>query len=121
VLANTAATVDHAMYIIGSPELWLEISSKPTLFPKPVIWRYTAINAYGVNIVSAKTGDEWKRHRGVVRACFGEAIMENAWERTAEAFELMMDGHQLRNGGVVENLWRTMERASSGLCLVVTR
>ena len=72
--------------------------------------RAEAINAFGINIVSAESGEEWRRHRSVVRACFGEDIFENAWDQTIAAYSVMITGEHLEDGGVIKNAWRVLER-----------
>ncbi len=104
LIALTTPTIGYPAYITSSPEAADYISSRPNIFPKPTsLWRYQAINIYGKNIVTV-SGDEWRRHRAVVRGSFSESVMEKGWIEMIVAYHKMLKGEALTGGGIVNDL-----------------
>ncbi|WVQ78689.1 hypothetical protein IAT38_000776 [Cryptococcus sp. DSM 104549] len=102
-------TPGYAVYVTSNPKTALTLSTKTNIFLKPTeMFRYVAINIFGLQIVSAQTGAEHKRHKGVVKACFGENVMQSAWEKMTTVFELMMKEEGVENGGIVDDVRLTM-------------
>jgi cytochrome P450 len=91
------------VYVTSSPAAAQTISFKHNVFHKPTgMFRYQAINIFGLQIVSAQTGHEHRRHKSVVRGCFGESVMENGFNKILEAMDVMVREEKLENGGVVD-------------------
>jgi cytochrome P450 len=82
------------------------------------MFRYQAINLFGKQIVSVQTGEEHRRHKGVVRSCFNEAVMENVFERMVEAYNVMIREETLEDGGVLKGAKEAMIKVGQG-CLLL--
>ena len=81
------------------------ISNKTATYLKPTqMFRYQAINIFGLQIVSTQTGAEHKRHKNVVKGCFNEAVMRNAWNQTVEAWKVLVKEEGLEHGGVIKDV-----------------
>lgn len=94
----------YAVYITSNPSVAASISAKPaTVFGKPTgMFRYQAINIYGLQIVSTQTGPEHRRHKNVVKGCFGEAVMQNGFEKMMRAMDTMVREERLEDGGRID-------------------
>ena len=103
----------HPVYILGSPSSSSHVLSHPNEFGKPVDdFRYQALNLFGEHIVTQPNGPEHRRHKSVVKACFGEEIMRAAWNNAVRSVDLMIGEEELEEGGIMENVRRTMLKAS---------
>jgi hypothetical protein len=105
IALTQVTTPSHAVYITSSPQTAQLIGQKPSLFEKPLgMFRYQAINIFGTQIVSTN-GAVHKRHKGVVRACFGENVMQNTWDRMISALEVMMREEGVEGqGGIIRDV-----------------
>ncbi|WWD04334.1 hypothetical protein V865_002403 [Kwoniella europaea PYCC6329] len=108
LLAYTVATQHRAIYWVANPYTAQHVFTKTSLFEKPTFHpRYVAAAKFGGNIISASDGDDHRRHKSVVRGCFGEEIFRNAWEEMDKTVELFLDEDKLREGGVMEDVGAT--------------
>lgn len=76
------------------------------------MFRYQAINIFGLQIVSAQTGAEHRRHRNVAKGCFNEEIMEVGWDKMVSAYETMIKEEGLEDGGLFKNVKTCMIKVS---------
>jgi len=76
------------------------------------MFRYQAVNIFGLQIVSCQTGAEHRRHKNVAKGCFNEKIMEQAWEKMCEAVETMIEEEGIADGGVLKNVKSCMMKVS---------
>ncbi|WVQ78657.1 hypothetical protein IAT38_000744 [Cryptococcus sp. DSM 104549] len=89
-------------YIISSPITAAYVNSRTSIFTRPIhLPRYWALNVFGTQIIATQNGAEHKRHRSVVKGCFGERTMEGVWEKMAESMEDMTG--RRREDGMVED------------------
>ncbi|KAK4686818.1 hypothetical protein P7C73_g3312, partial [Tremellales sp. Uapishka_1] len=103
VLSSLGST--RPIYLSALPELTAMMNAKPLLFTKPIDhYRYSPLDIFGSNILTAKSGPEYKRHKAVVKACFGEDVMENAWDTMVTSWETMIREGGLEEGGVLEEV-----------------
>ena len=74
------------------------------------MFRYVAINIFGLQLVSAQTGTEHRRLRNVVKGCFNEEIMYTAWWGMVSAVQtfIMKEGLEEENGVVIEDTRQMM-------------
>ena len=77
------------------------------------MFRYVAINIFGLQLVSTQTGAEHRRHKNVVKGCFNETIMEAAFSGMTDALTTMIKEEGLENGGVFEDTRAIMIKVSS--------
>ncbi|ORX37696.1 cytochrome P450 [Kockovaella imperatae] len=113
LLAFTQATTPYAVYATANPSVAASISNKPAKYVKPVrMFRYQAINRFGRQIVSAQNGEEHKRHKGVVRACFGKEIMETGWTTMVDAYQVMCREEGLENGGILKDVKEVLAKVT---------
>ena len=104
LIACTQWTTDYPVYITSNPHVAASVAAKTTIFHKPLsMFRYVAINCFGDQIVSMQTGAPHSRHKGVIKGCFGENIMQGAWTKMDEAFETMVAECKVDKGGVLPN------------------
>nr|XP_018265045.1 uncharacterized protein I303_03227 [Kwoniella dejecticola CBS 10117]OBR87203.1 hypothetical protein I303_03227 [Kwoniella dejecticola CBS 10117] len=70
------------------------------------MFRYVAINIFGLQIVSTRNGDEHRRHKKIVKPCFNESIMQSGWDKVRDAFGVMKleEGLATSGGGDVRDL-----------------
>ena len=109
LIALTQVTTSHAVYISSSPILANMISHSPTANLKPTsMYRYKAINMFGLQIVSTQTGPEHRRHKNVAKGCFNESIMREAWDKMASACETMIEEEGLSHGGLMKDVKNCM-------------
>lgn len=105
LIGLTQVTTSHPVYITSNPTTAQYISQKSTIFDKPVdMFRYKAINIFGKQIVSVHNGEEHRRHKGVVRGCFGGGVMQSAWEGIVGAWEVLKVAEGISGGGVVKDV-----------------
>ncbi|WVW86888.1 hypothetical protein I302_108943 [Kwoniella bestiolae CBS 10118] len=105
LLAYTVATQNYAIYWTANPYTAQHVFTKTSLFEKPVFnARYQAAKKFGHNIISASDGDDHKRHKSVVRGCFGEDVFRSAWEEMDNTIEMLLDEDKLREGGIMEDV-----------------
>jgi cytochrome P450 len=78
------------------------------------MFRYQAINIYGLQIVSTQTGPEHRRHKNVVKGCFGEAVMQNGFEKMMRAMDTMVREERLENGGKIDVYQPLAVKVSNG-------
>nr|ODN95640.1 hypothetical protein L204_04181 [Cryptococcus depauperatus CBS 7855] len=106
LIACTQMTTPYAVYVTSSSSASQIISAKSSVFVKPTeMFRYRAINIFGLVITSAQTGPEHRRHKQVVKACFSESVMKSVWENMTNAFEMMLrEEGGLDFGGIVTDL-----------------
>ncbi|WVQ78655.1 hypothetical protein IAT38_000742 [Cryptococcus sp. DSM 104549] len=110
------STPDHAVYVTSNAQTAMTLSTKTGIFVKPLsMFRYKAINIFGLQIVSAQTGPEHRRHKGVIKACFRENVMQSAWDHMVEMFGVMQREEGVENGGVVEHVKETMIKLTLGV------
>ncbi|RSH93262.1 hypothetical protein EHS25_007616 [Saitozyma podzolica] len=104
LIACTQLSTPYAVYITSNPSVAASISAKPaSVFGKPTgMSRYQAINIYGLQIVSTQTGPEHRRHKNVVKGCFGEAVMQNGFEKMMRAKDTMVREERLEDGGKID-------------------
>ena len=76
------------------------------------MFRYVAINIFGLQLVSTQTGAEHRRHKNVVKHCFNENIMESAYTGMSDALRTMLSEEGLENGGVFEDTREMMIKVS---------
>ncbi|OCF61964.1 hypothetical protein L486_01630 [Kwoniella mangroviensis CBS 10435] len=108
LLAYTVATQHRAIYWVANPYTAQHVFTKTSLFEKPTFHpRYVAAAKFGGNIISASDGDDHRRHKSVVRGCFGEEIFRSAWDEMDKTFELFLDEDKLREGGIMEDVGAT--------------
>lgn len=113
LIALTQVTTSHAVYISSSPILANMVSHSPSANLKPTsMYRYQAINMFGLQIVSAQTGSEHRRHKNVAKGCFNESIMREVWDKMASACDTMIDEEQLEEGGVMKGVKHCMVKVS---------
>lgn len=106
-------TPDYPVYVTASPTVAHSISGKGAIFLKPTqMFRYVAISIFGEQIVSTQTGTEHRRHKNVVKGCFGENIMVAAFDGMIEAMGTMFKELNLDNGGVFEDTRAAMNKVS---------
>lgn len=116
LIALTQVTTSHAVYITSNPTAAAQISAKSSTFLKPTsMFRYQAINIFGLQIVSAQTGAEHRRHKNVAKGCFNEEYMEIGWETMVKAFETMVKEEKLEDGGMWKNVKTCMIKVSPAL------
>jgi cytochrome P450 len=109
LIALTQVTTSHAVYISSSPTLANMISHSPAANLKPTsMYRYQAVNMFGLQIVSTQTGPEHRRHKNVAKGCFKESIMREVWDKMAEACETMIEEEHLNNGGLMQGVKQCM-------------
>ncbi|WVN86833.1 uncharacterized protein L203_102007 [Cryptococcus depauperatus CBS 7841] len=110
LIACTQMTTPYAVYVTSSSSTSQIISAKSSVFVKPTeMFRYRAINIFGLVITSAQTGPEHRRHKQVVKACFSESVMKSVWENMTNAFEMMLrEEGGLDIGGIVTDLKTVM-------------
>ncbi|WWC65862.1 uncharacterized protein I303_108484 [Kwoniella dejecticola CBS 10117] len=105
LLVYICATQHRAIYWTANPYTAQHVFTKTALFEKP--WwmpRYTSAAKFGGNIISAPDGEDHKRHKAVIRGCFGEEIFRNAWEEMDNTVEMMLREENLVDGGVMEDV-----------------
>lgn len=117
LIALSQVTTSYPVYITSSPQVASIISAKTTTFNKPLgMFRYQAINIFGLQLVSTSNGTEHRRHKGVVKGCFNEAVMQHGWEEMSKSFEIMCKEEGIENGGVLKNVKNSMIKASRSPC-----
>jgi hypothetical protein len=115
-------TPSYAVYVTSSPTVATSLSAKSSIFLKPTkMFRYVAINIFGLQLVSTQTGAEHKRHKNVVKHCFNEKIMESAYTGMIDALNTMIREEKLENGGLLEDTRVMMIKASNLGCTYVYR
>lgn len=79
------------------------------------MFRYVAINIFGLQLVSAQTGAEHRRLRSVVKGCFNEEIMYTTWWGMASAVQtfIIKEGLEEEDGGVIEDTREMMIKVSN--------
>ena len=106
-------TTPYAVYATSNPSVAAAISNKTSTYLKPTqMFRYQAINIFGLQIVSTQTGPEHKRHKAVVRGCFGEDLMAMGWDSMVQAYQTMVKEEGLINGGQIKDTKVAMIKAS---------
>ena len=106
------------MYCVGSVVTANDVLSRPHHFGKPVkSLGYRFIALFGNQIVSAQTGTEHRRHRGVVKGCFGEEIMKTVWANSVKIMDMMMESEGVVEGGIIPDLCDAMMRATLALAV----
>ncbi|OCF33552.1 hypothetical protein I316_04624 [Kwoniella heveanensis BCC8398] len=103
----------HMAYLTASPRLAHIVSQNLDAFRKPTyLGRYTAMNVFGKNLLSAEDGDEHRRHATVIKRCFNECSMENVWDAMRRSLATMLteEVEGLGNDGSVEDVRETMIR-----------
>ena len=66
------------------------------------MFRYVAINIFGLQLVSTQTGNDNRRHKNVVKGCFNEGIMETAYNGMIDSLRTMIKEEKLEmdDGGL---------------------
>jgi cytochrome P450 len=114
IACTQLTTPSYAVYVTSNPSVASSISAKSTIFLKPIkMFRYVAINVFGLQLVSTQTGVEHRRHRNVVKHCFNEEIMETSHEGMVNAIATMIKEEKLQEGGVFEDTRIMMIKVSS--------
>jgi hypothetical protein len=84
--------------ISADPAVITQITTRRNDFPKP-LWIYEGIAMYGPNVVTSE-GKEWRRHRKVVAAPFGEKNNRLVWrESIFQAGEMIRHWREGRGSG----------------------
>ncbi|RXK36384.1 hypothetical protein M231_06350 [Tremella mesenterica] len=106
LIAYTQATTPgYAVYSTSNPQVAQKISTNVLTFGKPIhVFRYRAINIFGLQLTSTQSGPEHRRHRNVVKGCFGEEVMMTAWDKAVECLGDMYAAEGLEDGGVLDNV-----------------
>ncbi|WWC73665.1 uncharacterized protein I206_107637 [Kwoniella pini CBS 10737] len=105
LLAYTCMTQHRAIYWTANPYTAQHIFTKISLFEKACfIPRMKSAAKFGGNIIVAQDGEEHKRHKAVIRGCFGEEIFRNAWDEVENTVEMMLKEENLIDGGIMEDV-----------------
>jgi cytochrome P450 len=113
LIAITQTTTSYAVYITSSPSLAAHILSKSTVFHKAVeAFRYRVVSGFGGNVLTSQNGPAHRRHRNIVKGCFSEGIMKASWDAADEAFDTMVQGLEVRDGGMMRDVKSAMLRVS---------
>jgi cytochrome P450 len=72
----------------ASARVIAQVTARWRDFPKPT-GIYTVLNIFGLNVISTE-GKEWRRHRRVVGAVFGERLNALVWSETVQQVRSMM-------------------------------
>ncbi|ORY34740.1 cytochrome P450 [Naematelia encephala] len=113
LIALTQVTTSYPVYISSNPAVAQQISQAPMRFNKAVHdFRYRALDIFGKQIVSTSSGPEHKRHKAVVRGCFGEEVMENAWNKIVDALQIMLREEGVEDGGVLKGVRDVMVKTT---------
>ncbi|WRT69728.1 uncharacterized protein IL334_006718 [Kwoniella shivajii] len=105
LLAYTCATQHRAIYWTANPYTAQHVFTKTSTFAKAEFMpRYTSSAKFGMQIISVADGAEHKRHKSVVRGCFGEEIFKKAWEEMDATVDLMLEQEDMVNGGVMKDV-----------------
>jgi hypothetical protein len=106
-------TPSYAVYVTSNPSVASSISAKGSIFLKPTkMFRYVAINIFGLQLVSTQTGVEHRRHKIVTKHCFNEALMETSYTGMVEALNTMIKEEGIESGGVFEDTRLVMIKVS---------
>ncbi|WWC92831.1 uncharacterized protein L201_007790 [Kwoniella dendrophila CBS 6074] len=105
LLAYTCLTQHRAIYWTSNPYTAQHLFTKTSLFEKPTFMpRYQSAIKFGMQIISIPDGEPHKRHKSVVRGCFGEETFRNAWEEMQSAIDLMLKEENMVDGGIMHDV-----------------
>lgn len=79
------------------------------------MFRYVAINLFGLQLVSTQTGHEHRRHKNVVKGCFNENIMETAYNGMIDSINVMIKEMKLEEGGTFDDTREMMIKVGQRL------
>lgn len=113
IAATQVTTPSYAVYIVSSPVTAASIFTRGAVFGKPTeMTRFKVINIFGGQITSQQNGAEHRRHKSVVKGCFGEAVMMKGWENTANEFWAMCREEGFERGGEMRDVREVLIKVS---------
>ena len=91
----------------------MHVLMHPTEFGKPIEeFRARCLNLFGGHLATQQNGPDHRRHKAVVKACFGEEILRAAWDNALRAMDLMLQEEELEEGGIMADVRGAMIRVS---------
>ena len=108
LIAVTQADSLYATYLVGSGSIANDIFANTAIYDKARGFRHKFLTTWRQNIATAYNGEMHRKHRNVVRACFSEEILSEVWDAATDCFDLMMEGCETANGGILVDVRKCM-------------